>query len=99
MPSGQVTDDARGAVHHMPGRRALSVRRHRDRCAARAVGARGDIPLWTDLLRSDAHQHRLAGPGKTIGGGDDTTAREEVLERIRAALGPPQHAPTWRSLP
>ena len=72
-------------VRHLPRRRPLPRRRQGDGRGARAARPRGRLPAGPDVLRPDAHQHRLparrgragapprrgvrAGPGRRLRGG------------------------------
>src|SRR5215210_1907334 len=56
---------ARGALYHLLQRYPLPRDRPGDGRAARTARGRGGLPLFADLLRPDALQHRLPARGDT----------------------------------
>ena len=64
---GWRPDDADRPVRHLPGRHDVPGRGQGDRAAAGAARPRGGLPGRADLLRPDAHQHRLPAGGAAAG--------------------------------
>ena len=81
MPWRAAGSDRSGAglaVRHLSERHAVPRHGPRDRGAARAARRRGRLPARADVLRADAHQHRLRATRRSRWCGASSTRSTEA---------------------
>ena len=78
-PDQRRSAHAHRALHHLSRGRALPRRGQGDGAAAGTARARGRLPRGPDVLRADAHQHRLPARG--------AAARAPLRGDLRAVRG------------
>ncbi|CAA9309991.1 MAG: Predicted L-lactate dehydrogenase, Fe-S oxidoreductase subunit YkgE, partial [uncultured Frankineae bacterium] len=76
---------AHRVVRDLPGRHAVPLGRPGDGHRPGAAGARGRVPVGPDLLRADAHQHRL--PARRPAGRAAPRRGLRAVRRRRRAVG------------